>query len=434
MRRGNLTASLFVSILVAGSLAVLTQPVAAADEKEPRNSITIGKDGEFDAAHGVRSGSGTAEDPYVISGWRLSSLHVHDTDRYFVVRDNEITSRLVLNWTGDRVKVVDNVIGDLRVNQNVPRTGMPTSGLFARNKIDLVGQLRHFDGIFERNVVGSPDGGMEEDLPFFDQRAVNFDGFNGARFRNNTVYGYMDVKIHGHHHGSGFGEGSHDHSAAPEESHDHSEMSGVDHTQRYHQVWVTGNKIYSTDRYALGFNDSGHRANDRTAASEDNEALNLPHVHYTRVHLNGNELIGAGLEVNIFNSSDELHEKYEDGFLEIKNNSVKLSVAELEPFTSKTGISVYNARFAEIRIEGNSVEGTYDGTQPLLISTDQWETGIQIDQLLETRMYVLNNRVSKVETGLSAWRFERTQWWLKNLVTETVETRMQTDESAKRER
>ena len=46
-----------------------------------------------------------------------------DTGKAVVIKNNEITSQLILNWNGPNVTVVDNRIGDLRVNQNVKRTG-----------------------------------------------------------------------------------------------------------------------------------------------------------------------------------------------------------------------------------------------------------------------------------------------------------------------
>jgi PKD repeat protein len=56
--------------------------------------IRIDSDGDFDAAHGVRAGSGTANDPYLISNWRIRSDIVHiriaNTTSWFVVRNNDL--------------------------------------------------------------------------------------------------------------------------------------------------------------------------------------------------------------------------------------------------------------------------------------------------------------------------------------------------------
>lgn len=199
-----------VVYLVAAVTAALVLPATSAvarsqrsgDEREQHNSIFINKNEHFDPAHGVRSGSGTADDPFVISDWNVSTVEIRDTSKYVRIVDNDI-NRLVLDWIGGGVDVQRNTIGDLRVNQNRKRTGEATSGLIANNKFGSVGQLRHFDGVFENNQVGTKD-------TMFDwpgRRTVNFDGFNGAVFRNNVIYGWMEARLHGHHHSSSF-EGS----------------------------------------------------------------------------------------------------------------------------------------------------------------------------------------------------------------------------------
>lgn len=425
MRRSR--CALALSILVFGALG-LVAPSAVAEERQQRVNILIGSDAEFTSANGVRSGTGTPDDPYVISGWKVSSLHIHDTNKHFVIRDNEITNRLVLNWTGPGVTVVNNTISNLRVNENVKRTGLPTTGRIAHNKIAVVGQLRHWDGVFERNVVGQ-SGQM--DIPFLSQRAVNFDGFNGARFRNNTIYGYMDVKLHGHHHGSGYGDTSHDHSAMQDHStHGDHAMADEDHTQRYHEVWVTGNKIFASSWYTLGYNDEGHAGNDRTAASEQNEELNRPHVHYTKVHLNNNVLVGSGLDVSVFNAQDDLHRAYATGLVEIKGNSISISREQDDLFEGRTGISVFSARWAEVVISGNEITGLYDG-ESLLYDTNDYDTGISITQMSDGEVQVIDNVVRKMGTALAAQQFTRATLWLEGLDTSEVREDVYTDESAR---
>src|SRR6185503_20212765 len=166
-----------------------------------------------------------------------------------VIRDNNISGTLVADWIGNRLKVVNNTIGDLRVNQNRERTGDMTSGVISHNTIGVVGQLRHWNGVFSHNVVGTPD---QMSLPFSEERAVNFDGFNGAHFVRNTIYGYMDATLHGHHHSSGYGKHSHYHGTEPEAEHEHhhgmdmEDMDHIDHTNRFHEVWIAHNKIYSS--------------------------------------------------------------------------------------------------------------------------------------------------------------------------------------------
>jgi len=68
-----------------------------------------------------------------------------------------------------------------------------------RNTFTTVGQLRHFDGVFAFNTVGAPQSGaLSSSYPA--TRAVNFDGFNGAAFVHNTIYGNLvgGITIEGH--------------------------------------------------------------------------------------------------------------------------------------------------------------------------------------------------------------------------------------------
>ena len=48
----------------------------------------------------------------------------------------------------------------------------------------------------------------------------------------------------------------------------------MDHTQRYHEVWVTDNEIVSPGPWALRYYDEAHSANDRTAAT----SMSIPTV------------------------------------------------------------------------------------------------------------------------------------------------------------
>jgi hypothetical protein len=420
--QGRRTALLVAAVMCLGAV-MATVPAgadttAAAGERQSRGSIEIRGDGEFNPANGVRSGSGTRSDPFVISNWDVSQVRISDTSKYLVIRDNTIGSRLVLNWNGDRVKVVKNDISDLRVNENVKRTGGPTSGLIANNRIGIVGQLRHFDGIFEKNVVGEEMNYWDK-VPFFDERAVNFDGFNGARFRNNTIYGYMDVRLHGHHHSSGFKKNSHNH-AMPREKDDEGSHEGhgyekVDHSQRYHQVWVTGNKIFAPgSRYALAYTDTNHAANDRTANSEPNKALEAPHVHYTKVHLNNNELVGSGLLVDVFNALDKkYHKKWAYGAVEIGGNKITLGPGEIEDtFSQRDGITVWSARSFHLNIRNNEIGTDYEGDVTRQVEAFRsGEAGIRLENIDEGRLHLMGNSVSGTFYGIYARDMTERVWW-----------------------
>src|SRR5688572_1796782 len=154
---GRLSKPLAVVLACLVGACITLVPALPAAAREKRPAINIQTNDQFDAEHGVRSGRETAEDPYVIAGWELNNLRISNTDGHVVIRDNTVTGRMVLNWIGDRAHVHGNEIGDLRVNQNQRRTGMPTSGSIAHNTFGVVGQLRHWDGVFERNIVGTRD-------------------------------------------------------------------------------------------------------------------------------------------------------------------------------------------------------------------------------------------------------------------------------------
>ena len=419
-----------LSVLLAAVMSVyLIAPTAGAEERRQCDNVFITSDREFNPANGITSGAGTPRDPYVISGCDVNSVTIKDTSAALVITNNTI-NRLVLDWNGGFVKVLDNEIGDLRVNQNVRRTGEPTSGLIANNKFGIVGQLRHFDGVFENNVVTGelPQGTFTFEIPFFENgQAVNFDGFNGSRFRNNKITGFVTMRLHGHHHSSGFEENSHYHGAKPEAHAAHGEM--VDHTQRYHRVYFTNNTITSPGPYALNYVDTAHSANDRTAASETNEALNKPHVHYTRVIMNNNRLIGSGLYVDIFNADDQRHLGTRTGHLEIRNNTIELvQESGQEPFFSweeNAGISIYRAKDVHAMIAGNKITNKDERTDlersqvpfmsPLEIS------GIKLYYVEKGQIHLANNSVSSTDFGVWASQMPKTtEWWIHGLDLKSV--------------
>jgi hypothetical protein len=409
--------------VVAAAPAGAVGPQAPADEapKQQRDSIYISADNEFNPANGVRSGSGTKSDPFVISDWQLDTIHIHDTDKHVVIRDNVVTSTMVLDWIGDRVTVVNNDVSDLRVNQNVKRTGDMTSGLIAHNTFDVVGQLRHWDGVFAHNVVGAP-GGME--LPFFSNEAVNFDGFNGGRFHHNTVYGYVNMTLHGHHHSTGFGHHSHNHSAAPakpekgHEGHAHAAEKAdapmhddMDHTERWHEVFVYDNKIYASAPYALRYTDQNHAANDRTATSEENPELNQPHEHWTRVHLMNNKLFGAGIAVDIFNADDERHLATNRGTMHIANNVISLERTDDEVLGGYLhGIAINDATDINLRVVGNSIKQTASDMDSLT-QANSGDAGIHLGRFDLGDLYLADNSVTDMAYGVYAQDLTKTVHW-----------------------
>ena len=423
----------------AGALALLLMvmvfPAAAGAatksggrQKQARNSIFIDELKDFNPANGVRGGSGTVNDPFVIANWQVSSIEIKDTDAHVIVHDNVVENTLTLDWIGGGIEVRNNEIGDLRVNQNRKRKGDPTSGVIENNKFGVVGQLRHFDGIFQNNVVGVKDG---MNLPFFsDTRAVNFDGFNGSIFRNNTIYGYMDARLHGHHHSSGFEEDSHYHGDAPAEHEDHGEM---DHTVRYHQVHIYGNKIFADHFYALSYLDTNHAGNDRTAASETEPTLNNPHIHYTKVFMHDNELVGAGLHVDVFNAKDSLHKETARGLVEISDNEIVLQRTKdaSQKFFGRNGIDVSQALDITLRIVDNRITGP-EAPDAVGSLTEDWEqtVGINLWNIDKGDLFLSGNSVTRAIHGIRASRFTETvNWTIGELVANEVEQDVYWDSS-----
>jgi hypothetical protein len=391
-------AAVFVSgLLLAGLTAQV--PVLAAGgrqsgELQQREYIVIQSNADFTRERGVRSGSGTKADPYVISGWALDWAVVRNTTAWFTWRNTTVKEQLILNWNDDRVKLVDNYIGDLRVNQNVARTEDMTSGLFKNNRFGIVGQLRHFDGKFVHNVVGTkPAAGT----PYPDVKIARFDGFNGAHFDDNVFYGYADFSLHGHHHGSSFGAHSHHHDGS---MHD----GKMDHTKRFHEMWATGNTVYSSGPWGLRYTDVDHVANDRSSQSEDEPLLNLPHVHHTRVHINDNRLFGAGLAVEVFNADDELHKEIGTGRVEFLRNRV--TVGKNTPV--QQGLTVHMVQGLSLDVKNNKFSRA---------GSDDWadSSGLRLYEFNKARVHVVGNDISGFDTGISAAGFNNSVfWWLKN--------------------
>jgi hypothetical protein len=380
-------------------------PVAArADTRPPHNDVSITWNGEFDRAHGVRSGRGTMMDPYVISGWTIGNLSIKDTDRAIKIAGNTITGTLTLNWVGMDMLVRGNDIGDLRVNENNARWGDPTGGVITRNTFGTVGQLRHFDGTFSYNTVGRPQSGMMSSS-YPDARGVNFDGFNGARFERNTIYGFVDARLHGHHHSTAFGMPSHMHADGP-----HSPP--VDHTKRFHEVFIAANNIYTTHQYALAYLDTDHAANDRTANSETNPYLNAPHVHDTRVHITGNRLFGAGILIDVFNARDERHTGTHRGAVEIAGNQIALERDAANPLKVLQGIVVEQARDLSLKISANVIDGAppIADVAPLNPLQTQGD-GIVLDTIDKATVLVEGGRITNRQFGVRALQLTKSVRW-----------------------
>lgn len=388
-------------------------------ERQSRADIVIEWDGELTRANGIRSGKGTPASPYVISGWSLGNIRIKDTTKAITIMNNTIAGTLTLDYVGPNITVMGNTIGDLRVNQNVARWGDTTSGMFSKNIIGVVGQLRHFDGMFMSNTVGSPDRAGP------DVRAVNLDGWNNAHFARNRIYGYVDARVHGHHHSSQFGGSSHDHATGPHDMHQ------ADHTKRFHQVMIEANSIVSGHEYGLAYLDTNHAANDRTASSETNPYLNAPHTHTTRAFIKANAISGSGILINVFNAKDERHKSYATGLLEIDRNRVSLPRDVAQPLRTVHGIEVRQARHVAVKIRSNAITGPDRLTGVAqLDGFFQPGSGILLNTLENATVAIESATITNREFAVQATSLAKTvRWSITGLKTSGVNEEVRTDAS-----
>jgi hypothetical protein len=410
--------SLFVVVGIIALLGGGVRVAAAAGAQTKHPAVTISSDSEFTAANGVRSGNGTRAHPYVISGWLLPNLTIQNTGKWVTIRDNSISGRLVLDWIGPNLLMQHNVVNDLRVNQNVTRTGHMTSGVITHNTFTVLGQLRHWDGLFAYNTVGDKNN--------LGSRAVNFDGFNGAHFVHNTIYGYMDAKLHGHHHSHGWGEPSHEHATTTPE------QEIASHRYRYHEVTIADNTIHSTNSYALAYLDTNHSGDDRQSNSENDPNLNVPHVHYTKVHITGNRLEGAGILINVFNAADNLHPWYGHGYVDIADNKISLAKDDFLSFKQLNGIEVDQAQDVSVRITGNTITAWRTNSDDMLSFLESMDNdaGVLLNTLDDADVWIAQNSVTNRVNGVRATQMTAlVHWTIRHLTTHGVDHQVSYDGS-----
>ncbi|MGH2728992.1 MAG: hypothetical protein ACRDJI_00120, partial [Actinomycetota bacterium] len=87
--------SILFGVALIATLVVMPTVVAEAGPRD--GQIVIENNSQFDEAHGVRSGSGTKANPYVIEGWDVHLLEIHDTSKAVTIKNNLIGT-LRLNW------------------------------------------------------------------------------------------------------------------------------------------------------------------------------------------------------------------------------------------------------------------------------------------------------------------------------------------------
>jgi hypothetical protein len=415
-----------------------TTPTAdEAKRLESVGHVHIQTDKDLTPANGIRKGSGTLDDPFVISGYHVTGdLAIYDTDLCLLITGNWFDSQLRLNWNGNCVHVHHNFIRDLRVNENIPRDGLATGGLIEDNVINYVGQIRHYNGEFRNNVIGPRDDarlpyGIFDDpenlIPFFkDTRILNVDGFDQGWFHHNTVVGSVDLKLHGHHHGTGFlATHSHYHGDDKARMREHAH----DHTQRWHSVRFEDNKVTDPAGYGLRYVDQAHAGDDRTAASESTEELGKEHRHRTKVEIRRNHVVGAGIWVDVFNADDRLHKMRNPGWFWVTDNTVELKERPKgllgeqffgRAYDPNVAIRVDDAKEATFDIRGNTLSWKEDasarGPLPAIgipfFAEESRPTAILFQGVRDATLLVQDNRGTGFAHGVAAASMDEKAHWL----------------------
>jgi hypothetical protein len=372
-----------------GGTGTIPSELDALTKLERRSSIAIRNDSQFNPANGVRSGTGTFDNPFVISGWDVDTVLIADTSKAFEFKENRVTSILVLDWTGQGGYVHHNDIANLRTNRNVPRSGDATAAVIENNRIAEVQELRHFDGELRDNVIGTPLplGATQPEV------ILNIAGVNGAGIHDNTIYGGVDMKLHGHHHSDAPNGTSHNHGTP-----DNATMAAqhMDHQMRYDSFDFYQNHVID-DRFGLRYNDLNHAADDRTAASEQEPDLDLPHVHHTFITIRDNVIEGAALSLVVVNAPDPLHLAGESALVDVRNNTI------VKPMTGD-GILLQDVRNATVHIHGNHVDPSVSGASGA--------SAIFLARFHNTTIMIDGNDLGADGYGIRASQFDASTTWI----------------------
>lgn len=379
-----LVALLGVSIGAAGALAygAVSAPVVPSREDALRNlqrfgPLTFRSLSDFDAAHGVRGGSGTEADPFLISDLYTPAITMHDVPVAVTIRHVYVSGKLALEWTGPGMRVEGSTIGFLDTNPNQPHATPPTWGDFAGNRIgDVI--LRHTSGNFEGNDVGSSDeldGG---------RLVLDVQGYHGLRVANNTIRGPAEFRLHGHCFASSWDMvwmmRSHEHGAT---------------TERFNALIVEDNLFVDPTGRGVDVSDYSHPGNDRYAISEPDPALNGTHRHHTYVQVERNEIRGSGLVVTNPNAGDPRHLAGNDTRIHVGDNVIS------DPLRG-FGVRVESAHGANVAIEGGSI------TMPGPVAKSQ---GVILTTVVGGSTDVRGVTIAGFDEGVRALTFLRNSPW-----------------------
>lgn len=409
------------------------------------------------ADQGHLSGSGTVEDPYVLEKFYVDGdLVMQSTHQALVIREGYVTGQFKLNYVGSDLLVHHVYAEDLRVNENVDRSGPDTAGLFHDNEFGFIGQFRHFSGEFRDNKVGPKPQGVAmtylsdtgvAEIP--EGRVFNFDGFLGADVHSNEIVGRVDIKLHGHYHGDCLECSPHDHnneSYFPPEDRDddgnastghehheseHGESSSQKawmeemgmrshHSIRYHSLWFHDNEIrVENDEVALRYNDRNHNGDDETAASEPNPYLEDPHVHFQYVWLQGNTLVGGRLMLDVFNAEDDDHAVDNLGVFHVQDNTITVHYerSTMNNPPPAHGMRLTQAEGIEMLVEGNTIRFEEKGDDlPLAtlrsaLKHEPERIGIIASSFDRGNVSFTGNQVETGDVGLFVNSLSERVWW-----------------------
>jgi hypothetical protein len=299
---------------------------------ERHGAILLRASADFSPANGVRSGAGTPADPYLVEDVFATSLTIRDLNVSVELRHDYVSGALTLDWTGPTARLVDSYVGTLVTNTNRPHHAEATW-------LDVVGSriggavLRHAGGDVVESVIG-PDGPSDPGA-----LALNVEGYDGLRLANDTVRGPVELRLHGHHFSGSFAD-----AWMP------MDMPG-NATDRYDALSVVDDVFVDPTGRGVDVSDRDHAANDRTASSDPDPALNLPHRHFTDVQFDRDTIEGAGLLVEDANASDPHH---------LPGGSTHVHVGDLAVVDPLNGVAVRIAQNmgADVAIEGGSLRMT----------------------------------------------------------------------------
>ena len=180
------------SITVTGTSGNLSRSLSVpltVSQKTPRSPIVINGNVEFTSANGVTAGSGTASDPYIISGWSINAWNYPD---YSSGYETFPSAAIAISGTSSNF-VIRNVDVDGPINgislSNVANGAIENSTMSAYMENPLVVSSSHNIILRSDNVQGggactSPDNCSEAD-------GIFAQSVSGLIIASNTVQGSL---------------------------------------------------------------------------------------------------------------------------------------------------------------------------------------------------------------------------------------------------